>query len=288
MIIRARSVLLAPNTCCTIEEVKAKLDSYIFSEKLNGIRMLATPAGILGRSGLPLKNRQLVPYFADVVERCQKHRIIIDGEFYSSTHTWSDHLTAVNSLNAPVPKQFQLYAFDCMSVDAWNGDALEPRYSDRLQVLETYGYDLLNLKVHNHTSGNDWSVVQNQFDSVIGRGGEGLIVRGPHARYKFGRATPNERIIYKLKNFQFYNGTVLSSAALVRQGRAREALGTVEIKLDDGRIVNVGSGFTTREREQLWKARLTGRRCRVRGTEVGGVNTILQPSFQGWLDEESK
>lgn len=74
-------------------------------------------------------------------------------------------------------------------------------------------------------------------------GGEGLIVRKPDALYAAGRSTE----ILKVKNYQDAEATVI--AHLPGAGRNAGRLGSLLVKLDDGRQCRIGGGFSDAERE---------------------------------------
>jgi DNA ligase 1 len=89
----------------------------------------------------------------------------------------------------------------------------------------------------------DQAHLQQELQRIELLGGEGLIVRKPHALYAAGRSVE----ILKVKNFQDAEARVV--AHLPGKGRNTGRLGSLLVELDDGRQFKIGSGFSDVDRK---------------------------------------
>jgi DNA ligase-1 len=78
---------------------------------------------------------------------------------------------------------------------------------------------------------------------ILQQGGEGLIVRDPHACYHSGRSDS----ILKVKTYQDAEAVVVG--LLPGEGRNRGRLGALLVERPDGVRVKIGSGFSDAERD---------------------------------------
>ena len=74
-------------------------------------------------------------------------------------------------------------------------------------------------------------------------GGEGLMLRQPRSKYEVGRSTT----LLKVKSFLDAEGRVIGHKA--GAGRHKGRLGALQVELEDGTRVDVGTGFSDAERE---------------------------------------
>ncbi|WP_020677543.1 DNA ligase [Geopsychrobacter electrodiphilus] len=85
--------------------------------------------------------------------------------------------------------------------------------------------------------------LRHELDRIERLGGEGLIVRQPHALYTPGRSAE----ILKVKSYQDAEARVI--AQLPGKGRNQGRMGALLVELDDGTRFKIGSGFSDAERE---------------------------------------
>ncbi len=93
------------------------------------------------------------------------------------------------------------------------------------------------------TTVHDQTQLQQELQRIEKLGGEGLIVRKPHALYTAGRSME----ILKVKNFQDAEAKVV--AHLPGKGRNEGRLGSLLVELDDSRQFRIGSGFSDIDRQ---------------------------------------
>lgn len=109
---------------------------------------------------------------------------------------------------------------------------------------------------------------------VVNAGYEGVMLRAPGGRYKFGRSTVNEAILAKMKRFADVDGIVVGFEEMMhndnealtdalghtkRQSlkenlRAAGTLGALLVRLPDfdDQIVKCGSGYTAAMKQEIW------------------------------------
>jgi DNA ligase-1 len=104
------------------------------------------------------------------------------------------------------------------------------------------------------------------------QGYEGMMIRHPDSRYKYGRSTEREGGLVKVKRFtdaeaevigfveEMHNGNEAKTDALGHTERSTEkaglvgkgTLGALVVRDAQGRVFNIGTGFTAVQRADLW------------------------------------
>ena len=130
---------------------------------------------------------------------------------------------------------------------------------------------------------------------------EGLMLRNVTGTYKFGRCTPRENIIFKLKRFEDTEGVLVDilpaytnmniqekdDLGYAHRSQSKDGLVQSDMAgkyvLSDGVVVGPGK-FTHDERRQhlLEKASYIGRYLKYRHFPHGALNTKRQPTALGW------
>ena len=111
-------------------------------------------------------------------------------------------------------------------------------------------------------------------EQAITAGFEGIMLRDPRGKYKFGRSTTREGALLKMKRKftseakvvgfeeQMHNANEAKINALGHSERSSHQankiptgiLGALQV-VDKGVSFNIGTGFTIADREEIWKAR---------------------------------
>jgi DNA ligase-1 len=140
-------------------------------------------------------------------------------------------------------------------------------------------------------------------ENTIEQGYEGLILRDPQARYKFGRSTQKEGIMLKLKRFTDSEALVTgfeelrhntNEAAIDNRGYTKRSshaenqvpmgtLGALVCKWE-GHQVRIGTGFTQNERRYIWENRnvFLGQLVKFKFFRIGMKDAPRHPVFLGW------
>lgn len=148
--------------------------------------------------------------------------------------------------------------------------------------------------------------IQDDEASVVAEGFEGLMLRGIHGPYKYGRSTKREGYLMKLKRFEDDEAKIVGFVELMRNendlevddvGYAKRSTakegkvpaGTLGALVCTWRGVQfeIGTGFTAEDRDKLWKNRsfILGLLTKFKYQEVGSKG---KPRFPVWLGSRDK
>ena len=95
---------------------------------------------------------------------------------------------------------------------------------------------------HDHQVCKDLDCLRAELARVEALGGEGLMLRQPSSRYEAGRSAT----LLKVKSFRDAEATVIGHQD--GAGRHKGRLGALLVRLADGTVFSVGTGFSDRER----------------------------------------
>lgn len=172
------------------------------SPKLDGIRCLIIGGTAYSRTYKPLPSLQVQEDFTWL-----EH---LDGELIVGNPTDPDvyNRTQSHVMSADKPGDLALYAFDYIHHE-WR----DRPFIERLAKVE---YEVYSRVIPNgvikhlpHTLVYDLDQLLEFEASCLEEGYEGIMLRNPNARYKNGRATFRENIIYKLKRFSDEEGEII-------------------------------------------------------------------------------
>ena len=184
----------------------------------------------------------------------------------------------------------------------------EKPYAERLHDLERLVKQLdpaLPVVLHN------WKLLQTTEEllayeeELLALGYEGLILRSPQYRYKYGRSTVREQGMLKLKRMESSEAVILDVVELQhnKNPATKNALGlTQRSSHKDGKVAagvmgallvedlkkgwtfSLGLGFTMDERERFWRERhqLVGRIVSYDYFPVGVKDKPRHPSYRGF------
>jgi DNA ligase-1 len=264
--------------------------------KLDGIRCLIKDGVALSRTLKPIPNKQ--------IQRWAKHHKDLlegmDGELIVGSPTSPTVYRDTNSFVMSHDKEGE---FDYYHFDMWND--MESDYTSR-----TEGYipavpgnyrKLINLKAVD----KEHVLTQEQF--VIELGYEGLVLRNPKGKYKYGRCTIKEANAFKLKRFEdseaiitgfieeMHNGNDATENELGRTKRStakaglsgKGSLGACTVRdVVTGIEFQIGSGFTAEERTSFWEQRqsLTGMVVKYKYFPIGIKDKPRHPIYLGFRD----
>ena len=85
--------------------------------------------------------------------------------------------------------------------------------------------------------------LREELQRIESLGGEGLMLRQPGSRYEAGRSTS----LLKVKTFHDADAVVVEHVG--GKGRHKGRLGALTVKLPDGTVFNVGTGFSDKQRD---------------------------------------
>jgi len=300
------SCMLAASEIPTEDQIKFPVYA---SYKLDGIRSPILNSTAMSRKMLPLPNRYLQKWVGDHGQYLQG----LDGEMIvgEPNLTTTFNTTTSGVMSSDGEPDFRFYVFE-----HWNMGTCVAK--DRHEFLSKYITALpfvvkqRIVLVHQQLIYN-MEELKAYYKEALDLGYEGLILKSPHAAYKFGRSTILGGQAMKWKEFIDYNCVIrevkqgktnTNEKKLDELGRAKRSTakaGKVPIEEVGGFLVeciepesvyfgmrfNCGPGFLTQEElKALWltRASLIGRPMRVKSQKLGGKTLPRFPSFFGWID----
>ena len=287
---------IKPLLACEVPLNDVKFPVYV-STKLDGIRCLIIDGVAYSRSLKPIRNK----FIQSIIGKQEYNGL--DGELIVGNVYDKDVFQKTTSgvMSEKGEPRFTFYVFDYFTNN-------EVDYSKRLERLlerNLYGKDgIVTLHQELCTS-------KEQVDKLLQRelelGGEGLILRSPIGKYKYGRSTPKEQLSVKVKFFEqdefvvigfterMHNANQAKINELGLQERSTHkdnlipmnTLGSLILKYGDDSF-QMGTGFTDEQRQEIWDNRdkYLGKLASVRYMSVGLKERPRIPSFIGWRDSE--
>lgn len=261
------------------------------SFKLDGIRAVIFNGVALSRSLKPIPNKHIQQWAktnAEVLEG-------VDGEFIVGSPMQETVFRDTTSfvMSHDKVQDFTFYAFDVVTA--------EP-FVDRLNALKrkVLPDNTIVLKQVLITSSTDLEAFRTD---VVAMGYEGVMIRLPGGKYKYGRSSVKEQILLKMKLFKdeefeiigyeckYHNSNEAKTNELGRTSRstskdgmvALDTLGVLYLKTKDSKEFGCGSGFDDKTRDELWSVRdsLKGQLATVKYFDVGNYETPRFPVFKG-------
>ena len=285
-----------PLLACEVPLDDVKFPVYV-STKLDGIRCLIIDGVAYSRSLKPIRNK----FIQSIIGKQEYNGL--DGELIVGNVYDKDVFQKTTSgvMSEKGEPTFTFYVFD----DFTNNEVDYSKRLERLLERNLYGKDgIVTLHQELYTS-------KEQVDKLLQRelelGGEGLILRSPIGKYKYGRSTPKEQLSVKLKFFQqnefevigfterMHNANQAKINELGLQERSSHkdnlipmnTLGSLILKYGDDSF-QMGTGFTDEQRQEIWDNRdkYLGKLASVRYMSVGLKDKPRVPSFIGWRDND--
>ena len=295
--------MLAPNETIDIKTLKYPL---LVSYKLDGIRCIFRNGEMTSRALKQFPNIQLRARFEHLSKMSKVNNVLLDGELLAKSTTFNKLSGLTRQLDHPLPKDLYFYAFDAVKDQQY-----DVPFKDRLNIL-LLGYEhtpITNVKVVEQRVLFNVAEVNKYYEEALDWGCDGLILRDPNGKYKFGRGTVKEGLIYKMKPFQTFDAKILDviQATEVRDGAEKKIneLGrsVTSKKKDDRILIDKASAFvvkyegkelkvtiamTDKEKKEVWKNRCQyiGVMIEYKGMIVGSKNLPRHPVFLRFRDDK--
>ena len=287
---------IKPLLACEVPLEQVRLPVYV-STKLDGIRCVIIDGVAYSRSLKPIRNKYIQSIIGNEKYNGFDGELVV-GDIYDKD-VFQKTTSGVMSEQGEPNSVF--YVFD---------DFTHPNlpYSERADVMR-YKVDTET----NHIKFLGQKLVYSkeriqcllETEQVVG--GEGLILRNPNGKYKYGRSTAKEQLSMKLKFFcqaefevvgfneRMHNANEATINELGYTERSSHkdnlipmnTLGSLILKYGDGTF-NLGTGFTDEQRLEIWNNRnkYLGKLASVRYMSVGLKLKPRVPSFVGWRDKD--
>jgi DNA ligase-1 len=293
--------MLVPNQVIDAKTLKYPL---LASYKLDGIRCIFKDGQMYSRTLKSFPNVKLQERFSELATFTKNKEIILDGELLAKSLTFNELSGITRQLNMQLPEDLKFYCFDMIRYEDFNLG-----FRRRISNLETS-----DIRYYYMETVKQWSIfkleeIEPLYENALAWGCDGLILRDPDGRYKFGRGTIKEGLIYKMKPFQTFDAKIIEiiQATEVREGAEKKIneLGrsVTSKKKDDriliekasafvvmykGRELKVTIAMTDEEKTEVWKNqnKYLGRWIEYKGMLVGSKDLPRHPVFLRFRDDK--
>lgn len=204
---------------------KEDIKGWVMSEKLDGIRGYWDGSRLLTRKGIPLHPP---PWFIKNFPAFE-----LDGELWSKQGDFEFIQSVVlDAEPGPGWKKINYHIFEAPN--------RKGTFFLRLDRVKEWfkSHPATHVKVIRQILIQDKSDLDRFFLDVESRGGEGVIVKNPNIPYQTGRSAH----VLKVKKARDMEGVVI--AINKGKGKYKNAMGSLTLKLENGVIFKLGTGFT--------------------------------------------
>ena len=199
------------------------ISSWYMSEKLDGVRAYWDGKYLISRSGKVFTT----PSF--FLKDFPKHKL--DGELWSKRGDFSNISSIVNTKNRP--ERWKKLTYNIFEVPQAKGNFLE-----RLRVVKETKY----IKIIKQIKVENKEHLKYFLKEVESKGGEGVVVRDGSLDYYTGR---NNNAL-KVKSYIDEECKVIGHNK--GNGKYKNKLGSLNCKMNNGKVIKIGSGFTNVQR----------------------------------------
>ena len=317
--------MLAPNKRINIQALPYPL---LASYKIDGVRGLITDNKILSRSLKLIPNKQIQEKFQSLT--AIETDTYVDGEFYNPNIPFQaivscamtqdyNNPTAIKKWNELCKKYditisreeafqgIKLYIFDRVKLS--NPDE---HFNCRFHWVEntyTKNYPKLT-EIVKQKIVNTPEEAKQYYEEALEWGCDGLILRSSEGRYKYGRATLNEALIFKLKPYVTFDAKIIGVIQATKvnpnaEKKINELGRSITSKKKGDRILinkacdfvvmhegknelKVSIAMNEKEKREVWENRQSyiGRYIEYKGLEVGAKDLPRHPVFLRFRDDK--
>ena len=215
-------VLKAPNDIIPAHSPLLQFNhGVVVSRKKDGNRMMVIEGELYSSSMKTPRNTYLRKMLRGLCDLSTGRSLVFDMEIWSPQVSHHAELSGwVNSYDQPPPQEIQFYVFDAAPYDAWAEQCRNLPYRDRIGIYQDAVERLHapNIVAAHQILLTQSDSVETHYQRALEDGDEGLMIRhldiwreGSRWRggwWKHGRATLNERIMFKMKNYHTIDGVI--------------------------------------------------------------------------------
>lgn len=255
-----------------IDKCKIKKGEWFsLSQKLNGNRCSFYRGKLISRQGKEFKGLQ---HIINDIKQCEYSGYFIDGELIrknidglSDGENFRIGTGIINS-DTDSKEDIELVVFDLFPVSQFDEGKSTLTYKNRIKYLEMLEEDIEKYAVKNIRvvkrlyQGTEQSEIDKWLQYAVDSDWEGIMLNKDDY-YRCKRVTT----LCKIKRFYTMDLKVVN--ILEGDGRLKGTLGALVVEFKDN-VVNVGSGFTDEQREEIWNNRenMIGKIVEVKYKEV--------------------
>jgi len=295
-------VMLAPREVPSPDQLRFPL---LCSPKLDGVRAVIVGGVVMSRSMKPLPNKSIQQRFGKAVIDGLDGELIVGPA--TDPNVFQHTMSGVMSVDGSPMATFCVFDYaptTAAQVAGWRkwGHAYDKRLARVEQLVKVAG--VARVEVLRQTLVTNAEALEAYEAETVAAGYEGVIARSPTGPYKLGRCTLKEANVYKIKRFEDFECEIIgyeeekentneakrnaagrlerSSAKAGKVGK--DTLGALHMRrLDTGVEFRCGTGFSARQRAELWAMRndLPGRIATCKSFPHGVVDKPRHPVFKG-------
>jgi DNA ligase 1 len=271
-------------------ELDAVKYPVLCTPKFDGIRCVIRDGVALSRKLKPIPNAHIQALLSDLPDN-------LDGELMLPGKNFNKIQSAVMSEEGNPRIVFHI--FDIV-------DTKLP-YTKRIEMLKemdlpSYCKKVLPVEIH-----NEKTLKEYEQEAVEEYDFEGIMIRAPSGPYKFGRSTPKQGWLCKLKRFTDAEAVIVGYEELMHNENEAEVdelgltkrshkkagmvpagtLGAWIVENEEGQQFKVATGMTAADREEYWgkKDEMIGQLVKYKFQESGAKNLPRFPVFLGIRSE---
>ncbi len=277
-----------PLLAATVTDIDKLRFPLIVSPKLDGIRCIILNGKALTRNLKPIPNR--------FIRECLEKSGIdfVDGEIMIPGEDFNTVQSRVMSFEGETSFIYNIF-------DTIIDSPYEDRIKNKYLKWPTYSLEYWEIR--------SLEQLLNLEDKLVKEGYEGIMLRDPNGKYKFGRSTEKEGILLKLKRFfdrecivvdfeeKMTNTNKQTKNALGNSVRSSEKAGMkpagtlgalVVIDPDSFNEFKIGSGFNDEQRQEIWNNRkdYLGKNVTYKYQEISKYGIPRFPVFKSFRIEE--
>jgi DNA ligase-1 len=263
--------------------------------KLDGIRCLIDQGVALSRTLKPIPNKHIQAWAKKNADNLQG----ADGELIVGSPTSS---TVYRDTNSFVMSHDKVGDFTFFLLDYWDEPDTAFEYRQEAVDIVEENFAL----VWSAIAANPSDVLQIESE-FLEQGYEGVVLRNPDGKYKYGRCTLKENNAFKLKRFEDAEAVIVgfeeemhneNEAETNELGRTKRStaragligkgtLGSFICRTSDNIDFNIGSGFDQQDRINFWenKESLVGKLVKYKHFPIGVKDKPRHPIFLGFRDK---
>ena len=204
---------------------------YLVSEKLDGVRAIWDGQSLKTRSGRLIK---APAWFVDALPA-----VALDGELWIARQRF-DEVSGIVRRELPIDAEWRKVRYMLFELPGASG-TFEQRV-EQMQAIITKA-NVPWLQVIEQRPAVNRENLKKLLARVVRQGGEGLMLHRADAPYEAGRSDT----LLKLKPALDAEGVVVRH--LPGKGKYEGMMGALEIRLADGKLLRLGSGFSDEQRK---------------------------------------
>ena len=303
-------VMKGPNVEVPFDSDKIQFP-VLASPKLDGMRLKAMPDGLYSLTHKP-QSRDHHAMFSRILAKTLQQDIVLDCEL------WSPYLKFNEIMRKENLHKCELYVFDMMTKDEWYSGTERPfmdRVDEYQQWIQRHVEPGMKVQAVDQVVLRTPKELEEMFDLCLSRGLEGCVIRPVLSKYKHGRATLNEGLMFKWKKWVTVDGKIVGFKPATRMNKdaprevdelghpkavhskqhrtETDAIGSIEVELDDGtRFFAVGASaekmvdFVWPQSQALFASAYLGKMVEVRYQETGTKDKPRMPAITRWRPDK--